>query len=244
VEPALEAEGVVVRYGKRAAVDGVSLRLAPGEIVALLGPNGAGKSTLLGALGGVLDRAAGKVSVAGHDLDAAPLASRAALGLCGQPPALYEFFTVREHLSFVAEARTGRAPEDIGPVIEGLGLAAAADRPCRELSFGMRQRVGLGATLVGGPRVLLLDEPLNGLDPRAARRAREALSKAASGGAAVLLSTHLLGVVEHLCTRLLLMTEGHLRVDLAGAALDEVRAGGVAALEALYFANVPEGDEP
>src|SRR5690606_33242851 len=109
------------------------------------------------------------------------------------------------------------------------------------LSFGMRQRVGLAAALVGGVEVVLLDETLNGLDPRASRAAREVLAAAAAAGAAVLMSTHLLGVAERLCHRLVVVDRGELRADVGGAALEDLRARGPEALEELYLAHVAEG---
>src|SRR5262245_13031609 len=203
----LQVEDVSVHFGRRAAVDRVSLRLDGGEIVGLIGPNGAGKSTLLLAIAGATTRDSGRVVVGGVDAASDPLAARRQIGLCDQPPTLYEFLTVGEHLAFVAEARGQPAGAEL---IDALGLMPVKDRLIRELSYGFRQRVGLAAALTGGTRVLLLDETLNGLDPFAARAAREVLTQAAKGGTAILLSTHVLGVAELLCSRLLLMNEGRI----------------------------------
>jgi ABC-2 type transport system ATP-binding protein len=236
---------VVVRYDKRVAVDGLSLRVESGEIVGLLGPNGAGKSTALAAVAGAVAPAGGAIAVCGADLAREPLAARARVGFADQPPALYDFFTVAEHLEFIAECRTGG---DVGDraghtaLLGELGLAGVAGRLCRELSFGMRQRVGLAAALVGGARLVLLDETLNGLDPRAAVAAREVLARAAGAGAAVVLSTHLLGVAERLCQRILIIDRGRLKVDLAGEELRALVARGAGAVEALYLAEVAAAD--
>ena len=243
--PALEIRDLVVRYDKRVAVDGLSLRVEPGEIVGMLGPNGAGKSTALAAVAGAVAPASGTIAVCGADLAGDPLTARARIGFADQPPALYDFFTVAEHLGFIAECRSGGGgggpteSEDARRALLGeLGLAGVAERLCRELSFGMRQRVGLAAALVGGARLVLLDETLNGLDPRAAVAAREVLTRAAAGGAAILLSTHLLGVAERLCQRIVIVDRGVIKVDVSGDALDALIARGPGAIEELYLAEV------
>jgi ABC-2 type transport system ATP-binding protein len=234
----LDVKGLVVHYGRRVAVDGLDLALAPGEILGLLGPNGAGKSTALQAIAGGVMPSAGAVVVGGVALDRDPLAAKAKVGFADQPPSLYEFFTVAEHVAFVAEVRGDRDLAGQKRLLESLGLGAIADRPCRELSFGMRQRVGLAAALVGPVEVVLLDETLNGLDPHAARAAREVLTATAKRGVAILMSTHLLGVAERLCGRIAIMDKGKLVVDLAGDGLEAVLAGGPGAIEELYLAKV------
>jgi ABC-2 type transport system ATP-binding protein len=246
-QPALEIRDLVVRYGKRVAVDRLTLTVAPGEIVGLLGPNGAGKSTALAAVAGAVAPASGSIAVGGADLARDPLLARSRVGFADQPPALYDFFTVAEHVAFIAECRAGggdgAGSADGGrELLADLGLAAVQDRLCRELSFGMRQRVGLAAALVGGARVVLLDETLNGLDPRAAVVAREALTRAAASGAAVVLSTHLLGVAERLCQRILIIDRGELKVDLAGDELSALIARGAGAIEQLYLTEVADAD--
>jgi ABC-2 type transport system ATP-binding protein len=241
----LEIRDLVVRYGKRVAVDGLSLRVESGEIVGMLGPNGAGKSTALAAVAGAVAPAGGSIAVGGADLAAEPLAARSRVGFADQPPALYDFFTVAEHLAFIAECRAGGGGGggEAGRELLGeLGLAAVADRLCRELSFGMRQRVGLAAAMVGGARLVLLDETLNGLDPRAAVAAREVLIRAAGAGAAILLSTHLLGVAERLCQRIIIIDRGKLKVDIAGDELRALVAGGAGAVEELYLSQVADAD--
>lgn len=242
--PALEVSELTVHYGKRVAVDGLSLTLAPGEIVAMLGPNGAGKSTSLLAMAGAVMPSRGTIRIAGADLRAQPLAARAAVGFADQPPSLYEFLTVAEHLAFVGEARaTPDRPADAeaqARLLADLGLGDIAGRLCRELSFGMRQRVGLAAALVGDVRLVLLDETLNGLDPRAAKSARDVVQAVAGRGVAVLMSTHLLGVAERLCHRILIMDQGRLQVDMAGDELRALLDAGAGAVEDLYLRTVRE----
>lgn len=238
---ALTLSNITVRYGSRVAVDDLGLEIVAGEIVGLLGPNGAGKSTTLLAAAGALTPSTGTIQIDGADLAREPQTARQKTGLADQPPSLYDYFTAAEHVAFVAEVRSGGGDAEARAMLDTLGLADIADRLCRELSFGMRQRVGLAAALVGEPKVLLLDETLNGLDPRAARRAREALEVAAANGAAVLLSTHMLGVAERLCGRIVIMDGGKVRADVSGDDLEKLLRAGPGALESLYFENVREG---
>jgi len=240
--PALEVCDLTVCYGKRVAVDAVSLAVAPGEIVALLGPNGAGKSTLLLAAAGALMPSAGSISIAGDPLDQAPLAARGKIGFADQPPSLYEFYSVDEHLEFVGMCRGHRDESERHQLLDALGLGKITDRLCRELSFGMRQRVGLAAALLGDVELVLLDETLNGLDPRAAVSARTALVAAADAGAGVLMSTHLLGVAERLCHRIVIMDRGAIQLDVSGDELSELLDKGPGALEALYLEKVLSGE--
>jgi ABC-2 type transport system ATP-binding protein len=221
---------LTIQYGSRVAVDALDLELAAGEIALLLGPNGAGKSTTLAAIAGAVLPSTGKILVDGSDAASA----RKHVGFCDQPPQLYEFFTAHEHVEFVAEAR-GATGADATRVLDTLGLSKIAQRPCRELSFGMRQRVGLAAALVGPIKLALLDETLNGLDPHAARHARAALRDVVDAGAAVLMSTHLLGVAEYLCDRVLVMNKGKLVADRRG---DELRSNN--AIEELYISLVAD----
>jgi ABC-2 type transport system ATP-binding protein len=230
---------LAVHYGRRQAVAGVSFELAPGEIVWLLGPNGAGKSTTLAAIAGAVRPTRGSIEIAGEVMASAPRAARGRVGFADQPPALYEFFTVAEHVGFVAAAR-GATAADATAVIAELGLEKIADRPCRELSFGMRQRVGLAAALVGPVELMLLDETLNGLDPHAVRSARAALRARADRGGAVVLSTHQLGVADRMCDRILVMERGELVADKRGDELATLLAGGAHAVEDLYVSLIAD----
>ncbi len=232
-------ENLTIHYGKRLAVDALTLTLAAGEIVLLLGPNGAGKSTTLSAIAGSIVPTSGRIIVCGQDLATAPRSARGKVGFADQPPALYEFFTVAEHVTFVAEARgSDRARAEA--VLASLGLEKILARPCRELSFGMRQRVGLAAALVGNVELVLLDETLNGLDPHASRLARAALKAAATRGATILMSTHLLGVAERMCDRILLMDKGQLVTDMSGLPLAQLLGKGPSAVEDFYVSLIAD----
>nr|HEX4312939.1 ABC transporter ATP-binding protein [Kofleriaceae bacterium] len=238
-EDVARVRDLAIHYGRREAVSGLSFELARGEIALLLGPNGAGKSTTLAAMAGAVRPSRGSIEIAGENMASAPLAARGRVGFADQPPALYEYFTVSEHVGFVAEAR-GVAATEAGAVLAELGLAKIADRPCRELSFGMRQRVGLAAAMVGPVELVLLDETLNGLDPHAARSARAALQERAKRGAAVLMSTHLLGVAERMCDRILVMDKGKLIADKRGDELAALLGGGPSAVEELYVGLIAD----
>ncbi len=240
--PLLEVEQLTVHYGKRVAVDALDLSLKPGEIVAMLGPNGAGKSTSLLAIAGALVPSHGTIRVDGTALQEDPLLVRSKIGFADQPPSLYDFYTVEEHLAFVAQTRGSSETKSHTEMLEQLGLGSIAKRLCRELSFGMRQRVGLAAALVGGVEVVLLDETLNGLDPRAAVRAREALLAASEAGAAVLMSTHLLGIAERLCHRILILDQGSLKADVCGKELETLLSKGPGAIEELYLSLVTDAE--
>jgi ABC-2 type transport system ATP-binding protein len=239
VAPLAEVRSLTIHYGKRVAVDDLSFALDPGEITLMLGPNGAGKSTTLSAIAGAIVPSAGTIAVGGEDLATAPRSARRKVGFADQPPALYEFFTVLEHVTFVAEARGANATAALG-ILEQLGLSKITKRPCRELSFGMRQRVGLAAALVGPVEVALLDETLNGLDPHASRSARATLRAAADRGAAILMSTHLLGVAERMCDRILIMDKGKLVADRRGGELRALLDKGPSAVEDLYVALIAD----
>jgi ABC-2 type transport system ATP-binding protein len=230
---------LTIQYGKRVAVESLDLALDAGEIALLLGPNGAGKSTTLSAMAGAVLPSKGTITVDGEDLATAPRSARAKVGFADQPPALYEFFTVEEHVGFVAEAR-GASANATATVLEQLSLSKIAQRPCRELSFGMRQRVGLAAALVGPVKLVLLDETLNGLDPHASRSARATLRAAADKGAAILMSTHLLGVAERMCDRIIVMDKGKLVADKRGQEVKTLLAQGPNAVEDLYVSLIKD----
>src|SRR6266545_1640734 len=165
----IEAHGLRKRFGKTTALDGLDLVAASGQVVAVLGPNGAGKTTFVRALATLLRPDSGTLRVAGHDVRKSPRAVRRMIGLAGQFAAVEPAMTGRENLEMVArlfgqDRRTAKA--NAAAVLAQLGLDKAADRLVRTYSGGMRRRLDLGASLVGAPRLLLLDEPTTGLDPR------------------------------------------------------------------------------
>ena len=209
-----EVAGLHKRFGDRAALTDVSLAVRPGEVLGLLGPNGAGKTTLLRVLSGYLPPSAGTVRVAGHDIVRSPEAARACVGYLPEQVPLYRELRVCEYLRYRAELKgVPDRSRAVAQVLAQVGLEAVQTRLIGQLSKGLRQRVGLADAILHRPKLLLLDEPTDGLDPN--QRA-EALALIAALGRdhAVVLSTHVLPEVERVCQRLVILQKG--RIAAAG----------------------------
>ena len=212
----LEAEDLAKQFGPNLAVDGVSLRLAAGEIVGLLGPNGAGKTTTLKILLGMLRPTRGRASVLGLDCTSQAIAIKERVGYSPDEPSFYDFLTGRETLELVTHVRGGNAAETLrklAPMLDVLELGPDLDRFVAGYSLGMKKKLALLVALAHAPRLLLLDEPTNGLDPPSAVKIRRHLQQLSQGGVTVVLSTHLLEMADKLCTRVLLMDHGRLIFD-------------------------------
>jgi ABC-2 type transport system ATP-binding protein len=201
-------------YGAFAAVEDLSFHVADGEIVGLIGPNGAGKTTTLRVLAGILRPTDGQVRIDGHDIVRAPLDAKRRLAFMPDEPHLFEYLTVEEHLRLMARLygvddfdRRARA------LVEELELTGKERSLPGELSRGMRQKVVIACGLVRNATTLLFDEPLTGLDPIGIRRMRETIVARARAGAAVLLSSHLLHLVEEICRRVIIMDGGRKVAD-------------------------------
>ncbi len=208
--------------GAFTAVDDLSFEVASGEIVGLIGPNGAGKTTTLRSLAGILRPTSGQVRVDGHDLIEAPLEAKRALAFMPDEPHLFEYLTVEEHLRLMARLyAVGDFDRRAAALIEELELAGKEQSLPGELSRGMRQKVVIACGLVRDATTLLFDEPLTGLDPLGIRRMRETIVSRARGGAAILLSSHLLHLVEEICTRVIIMDRGK---KVADGTFDELRS--------------------
>jgi ABC-2 type transport system ATP-binding protein len=208
---AVRARGLTKCFGDVVALDEVDLDLAPGRIHGLVGPNGAGKTTLLGLLLGlaVVDR--GELEVLGTPIGRAPAAPHGVAGFV-DGPGLYPSLTARKNLAALAalrgrDARTGRVEE----VLDEVGLAQVADDRVRGFSLGMRQRLGLAAALLTGPRLLVLDEPSNGLDPAGKKHVHGVLTRLAADGATVVLSSHRMDDLEALCSEVTVLAAGRVR---------------------------------
>ncbi|MGA5360076.1 ABC transporter ATP-binding protein [Streptomyces purpurascens] len=227
----VSASGLGLRYGGTRALDDVSLRLSAG-VTGLLGPNGAGKTTLLRVLATALPADQGAFTVLGHDPGTARGRQevRRRLGYLPQTPGFHPDFTAFEFVDYVAilKEMTGRADRhrEVRRVLEEVGLADVRGKRIRKLSGGMRQRVGLGAALVGDPGFLVLDEPTVGLDPEQRMRFRELIAGAGEGRT-VLLSTHQTEDVAMLCHRVLVMAGGRVRFEGTPAELTARAAGRV-----------------
>jgi ABC-2 type transport system ATP-binding protein len=218
----IEVDRLVKRYGTHRAVDGVDLRAYPGEVVALLGPNGAGKSTTIRAITGLLRPSSGRVRVCGHDVVRTPLAAKASMGYVPDRPYLYPKLTARELLRFVGRLRRlGDGDRRADAWLEAFALAPVANELIETYSHGMRQKLTFAAALLAEPPVLVVDEPMVGLDPRAARQVRELMRGHADRGHTVLLTTHAMDVAEALADRVVVL---HLGRVAAHGTMAELRA--------------------
>jgi ABC-2 type transport system ATP-binding protein len=205
----IEVDGLYKLYGNFAAVQRLSFRVAPGEVLGLVGPNGAGKTTTIRSIAGIIIPTSGRISIAGHDLARDPVAAKTALAFIPDEPHLFEYLTVEEHLRFIARLyQLGDVSDRIPGLLEELDLADKRAALPGELSRGMKQKLAIACGLLHQPQALLLDEPLTGLDPVGIRRMKATIMRRAAAGAAVILSSHLLHLVEEICTRVLIMRRG------------------------------------
>lgn len=231
----IEVLDLTKSYHGTTAVDRLSFSVSAGQILGLVGPNGAGKTTTLRSLCGIIHPSAGTVRIAGHDLRDEPARAKRELAFIPDEPHLFDYLTVEEHLRF-----TGRlygvadVEEQVPRLLEELELTEKLRALPSELSRGMRQKLAIACGLLHAPRVLILDEPLTGLDPGGIKRMRATIAARAREGSAVVLSSHLLSLVEELCTTLLVIRRGLVvargslpeivaaRPDLAGLSLEDV----------------------
>jgi len=224
----VDAAGVTKSFGKVQALAGLDLRIESGQVVALLGPNGAGKTTFVRTLATLIRPDTGTVRVAGHDVVSQASKVRAAIGLAGQHAAVEEAMTGRENLEMVARLYgfgTRQARVRANEVVEELSLDEVAGRRVRTYSGGQRRRLDLGASLVGSPRLLLLDEPTTGLDPRSRIELWDAIRALASDGTDVLLTTQYLDEADQLAARIVIIDQGRVIADGTPSAL-KAQAGG------------------
>jgi ABC-2 type transport system ATP-binding protein len=210
-EPVIEAVGVVKRFGKTVALDGLDLVAGHGSILAVLGPNGAGKTTFVRCVATLIKPDGGTLRVFGHDVVQEPHLVRSSIGLAGQFAAVEQAMTGRENLEMVArlfgqDRASTKANVDL--VLEQMGLIEDADRLVREYSGGMRRKLDLGASLVGTPRLLLLDEPTTGVDPRSRIDLWDAIRTLVSRGTNVLLTTQYLDEADHLTDLIVIIDHG------------------------------------
>jgi ABC-2 type transport system ATP-binding protein len=210
-ERIVEAEGLVKRYGRVSALDGLDLVAEPGQVLAVLGPNGAGKTTFVRTIATLIHPDDGSLRVAGHDVRREPEKVRRMIGLAGQFAAVEPALTGRENLEMVARLfGQGRSEARANGLatLDRLGLAEDADRLVRTYSGGMRRKLDLGASLVGSPRLLLLDEPTTGLDPRSRVELWDAIRAMVERGTDVLLTTQYLDEADHLAGRVVIIDHG------------------------------------
>jgi ABC-2 type transport system ATP-binding protein len=209
----IQVENFSKSYDNNRAVDELNFDVASGSILGLVGPNGSGKTTTLRVLAGVLAPSSGNLRVAGHDIASAPLEAKRRLAFIPDVPHLFENLTVWEHLEFTArvyqmQMRGNNWQQAADELLSEFELGDQRDKMADQLSLGMCQKVVMCCALLHEPDVLLLDEPLTGLDPRGIRTLYSALRQRADNGASIVLSTHLLGQIGELCDRFLILKEG------------------------------------
>jgi ABC-2 type transport system ATP-binding protein len=219
----IHVEGLQKDYGDFPAVQGLSFEVRSGEVLGLVGPNGAGKTTTIRSIAGIIIPSSGRIWIAGHDLAQDPVAAKSALAFIPDEPHLFEYLTVEEHLRFVGRLyRLGDVGDRIPHLLEELDLSEKRGALPGELSRGMKQKLAIACGLIHDPKVLLLDEPLTGLDPVGIRRMKTTIMRRAAAGSAVILSSHLLHLVEEICTRVLVMQRGRV---VAFGTIAEILAG-------------------
>ena len=210
------------QYGDKLAVDDLTFSVAPGEVLGFLGANGAGKSTTMRMIAGFIAPSAGQVSVCGYDIERAPVAAKSCMGYLPEGAPSYGEMTVSEFLDFVADIRglagvQRRQRRDV--VIERLGLAPVIDQVIETLSKGFRRRVGLAQAIIHDPKVLILDEPTDGLDPNQKHEVRRLINEL-SKDKLVIVSTHILEEVHEVCTRAIIIANGRIVADETPSALE------------------------
>ena len=223
VAPLLELDNVSARYGQVRALHGVSLTVGEGEVVALLGANGAGKTTTLRMVAGLLTPDAGSIAISGIDALADPVAAKQIMAWISDEPMIYDKLSPLEYLQFVAglwRVDAASAEARSRELLDWLGLAPHAHERCEGFSKGMRQKVALAGALVHEPSVIILDEPLTGLDAGSARQVKSVLRERVHAGGTIVMTTHILEVAERMADRIGIIASGRL---IAEGTLEELR---------------------
>ena len=231
-------EGLTKRYGDFTAVDGIDLRIGRGQIYGLLGPNGAGKTTTLRMIAGILEPDAGRVLVGGHDIVGEPVAARSLMGFVPDRPFVYEKLTGAELLRFTAGLYGCHGPEvetRLEELLELWDLTPWRDQLIESYSHGMRQKLIISSALVHRPAVLVIDEPMVGLDPRSAWLLKDVLRAFAGNGGTALVSTHTLELAESLCDELAVIDRGTLAASGTMKELQRVASVEGAGLEEIFL---------
>jgi ABC-2 type transport system ATP-binding protein len=237
--PALiEVDVLTKLYGDFPAVTDLSFAVRAGEVIGLVGPNGAGKTTTLRCLAGIIPPTRGFVRICGHDMANDSIEAKRRLAFFSDEPRLFDYLTVDQHLNFTARIYGVANYEEIGrPLLEELEIADKRDKLPSELSRGMKQKLVIACGLLHSPEVIFFDEPLTGLDPIGIRRMKDSILKRARAGAAILISSHLLHLLEEVCSHVLILKNGKKVID---GTLAEIRQkfserSGDASLEEVFF---------
>jgi ABC-2 type transport system ATP-binding protein len=226
-------------FADHVAVRGVTFRIAPGQLLAIIGPNGAGKTTTMRAIAGIIAPSHGRLWVAGFDVAADAIAAKQRLAFVADDAPLFHDLTVEEHLSFYASVyRVSDARAKALGLLDEFELTSKLRTPASDLSRGMRQKLAICCAYLHDPQAILLDEPLTGLDPQGIRVFKRSLCQRAAAGAAVMISSHMLAMVEDLCTHVLILSNGAQRffgpIEELRTSFDQSDAD--ATLEDIFFA--------
>jgi len=243
----VQVDGLTKLYGEFTAVNELSFSIQPGEVVGLVGPNGAGKTTTLRCLAGIIPPSRGTIRVGGHDIVRDAIAAKKQLAFFTDEPRLFDHLTVGQHMNFVARIYQVAGYEaTAAALLEELELANKRDALPGELSRGMKQKLAIACGLLHAPKVIYFDEPLTGLDPYGIRRMKDSILKRARDGAAIILSSHLLHLVEEICTRLLILKGGRKIADGTMGEITQLFSGqaGDASLEEIFFRATSEARPP
>lgn len=213
---AIDVSHLTKTYGPTVALDDVTLSVGTGEVRGLLGPNGSGKSSLMKTIMGLTKPSFGSIQVLGYDVRASPMDIKKVVGYVPESPRLYEFLTATEYLDFIADVRGlpfEQKKERIARFIDALDLEGKQGDMISSYSQGMKQKVAIIGALLHRPRVLLMDEPLNGLDPKSARLVKELIQGLAREGVSVVFSTHILEIAEAICDKLTILQGGKILAE-------------------------------
>ena len=235
----IEVDDFHKAFAGHVAVRGITFRVEPGQLLAIIGPNGAGKTTTMRAIAGIIPASRGRLSVAGFDVETYPIVAKSRLAFVPDDAPLFHDLTVEEHLSFYASVYgVSDARSKALGLLEEFELTSKLRTPASSLSRGMRQKLAICCGYLHDPQAILFDEPLTGLDPQGIRVFKRSLRQRAARGAAVVISSHMLAMVEDLCTHVLILTGGAQRffgpVEALRTSYEHVDAD--ASLEDIFFA--------
>ena len=223
----LEVKNLKKNFGDFTAVKGVSFSVAEGEVLGFLGPNGAGKSTTMRMITGFLPPTEGTAVICGHDITSDPIAAKAALGYLPESAPSYKAMTVKDYLKFIAEVRgLADVKKAVADVIVKAKLEGVAAQTIETLSKGYRQRTAFAAAIIHDPKVLIMDEPTDGLDPNQKFTVREMIKEMAAQGKAIIISTHILEEVDAVCSKVVVIADGEKKFDGTPAELKAMDPSG------------------
>jgi len=243
----IEVQGLTKLYGEFVAVNELSFTVKPGEVMGLVGPNGAGKTTTLRCLAGIIPPTRGEIRIGGCALGRDLVAAKRQLAFLTDEPRLFDYLTVWQHLNFVARIYQVANWEQLAtPLLQELEIMDKRDKLPGELSRGMKQKLALACGLLHSPKVIYFDEPLTGLDPLGIRRMKDSILKRARDGAAIIISSHLLHLVEEICSHILILKNGQKVIDgtLAEITQKFSEQPGDANLEEIFFRATSEPPAP